>query len=332
MKRGFTLIELLSVIIIIAMITAISIPIVTSAVERANRSTTLESARELIKVATSDVVDKQRGVPYQYKVEDHVLDYRGGSFKRGLIVITSGNHSFVENLSTHRYCINGSLDQLTITPGDCNPSEYKDYKSNQMIRKSYPIQEDNNDGLYFDEFTEEYYFRGDGINNYVSYAGRMWRIVSFHQNTMKLISQGVLDNVGTKNYVDTLTYLEHTFYEDLSPKDYILKADYVNGNVTTIGSADQVIASESSSKMKRNVGLLSVGEYQRATGVSGNFMSQGVTWLLTKKNSTAGYYLSSNQIIETSLTATYTIRPVIVLNETVVSSGTGTLDDPYLVK
>ncbi len=334
MKKGFTLIELLTVIIIISIITAISIPMIMSTVERANKSTTLESVRELVKIATADVVNKKYDVPYQYKIEDHVLDYQRGNFKSGLIVITSGNHSFVENLSTNRHCINGSLDQLKITSGDCKTSDYEDYRSNQMIRERYTVQDDldNVDGLYFDEFTEEYYFKGNVTNNYVSYAGRMWRIVSFHNKKIKLISQSVLEEAGSKSYMDTLTYLEHTFYQDLSPRNYVLKDEYRTGNVSSIGSVDQMIAAESTSMTKRYVGLLSVSEYQRATGLSGNFMGQGTSWLLTRKNLSTGYYLSSGQIIETSLTAPYTIRPVIVLNETMVYSGNGTLDDPYLAK
>lgn len=334
MKKGFTLVELLAVIIIISIIAAISVPMIMSTIEHANEASTVESVRELLKIASTDVVNNKYEVPYQYKIEDNQLDYQRGNFKSGLIVVTSGNHSFVENLSTNRLCINGSLDQLKVTTGKCPKTSYEDYKSNRDIKEQFTIQDTSSsgDGLYFDEFTEEYYFKGNVLNNYVSYAGRMWRIVSFHQGQIKLISQGVLDESGSKSYKEVLTYLESTFYQDLSPRDYISKTLYADGKVSVLGDADQMIAAERTSQNKRYVGLLTAGEYQRATGSSGNFIGQGITWLLTKKNDYNGYYLSSNTIVEASLNASYTVRPVVVLNETMIYTGDGTLDKPYLVK
>lgn len=334
MKNGYTLIELLAVIVIVAIISVITVPMIMSSIETSNQKTTLESAKELIRIASTDVVDKKYELPHQYKVEEKKLDYQKGGFIRGLIVVTSGNHSFVENLSTEKYCINGPLDDLKITPGKCSVASYKDYQGSTSIQKKYILQSEGSseDGLYFDDFTKTYYFKGNVTDNYVSYAGYTWRIVSFSNGTVRLISQGVLNDIPSKNYTSMLDFLEGTFYTNLSQKEYILETSYSTGLVTDVTNSENIIASEETEHTKYKIGLLTAGEYKRATGNSGNFLTNGTTWLLTKRNNTYGYYLSSSTISSTSLTSSYTVRPVIVLNEAVVYSGLGTSTNPYVVQ
>lgn len=333
MKQGFTLVELLAVLIILSVISLISVPVITSTLEKSNQTTTLESARELIKIASSDVVDKNYDIPYQYRVENHTLNYKNGNFTSGLIVITNGNNSFVENLSTPKYCINGSLYDLKITKGKCNTATYTNYKSSIDVQKSYPLQNSNgtSSGLYLDDFTGEYYFKGNVTNNYVTYAGLTWRIVSFKQGMMKLVSQSVIDE-DSKNYSGALSYLNGSFYANLKQKDYLVSSTYSVGYVGSVGTAEDIIAAEQTDKENHKVGLLTLGEYKRSMLGTSTFLTNGTTWILTKKDSTTGYYLSSSSINTAALTTTYTLRPVIVLNAAAVYKGDGTNSSPYVVR
>lgn len=334
MRRGFTLIELLAVITILALLSAITVPIVTNTIEKANKSTTLESARELIKIASEDAVHHSYQLPYQYKIEEGKLQYQKGEFTRGLIVVATGNQSFVENLSTPKYCVNGPLNDLKITNGKCSSSTYKSYKGSKDIQKAFSIHNasDSVNGLYFDDFTREYYFRGNVTNNYVSFAGLTWRIISFQNGKVKLISQGTVSDVGSKNYTNSLTYLNATFYSNLKQKGYVVESEFPIGVVSSLGTAENIIASEQTAHTTYKVGLLTAGEYRRASIGSSNFITNGTTWLLTKQSNSKSYYLSSGTINNAAMTASYTVRPVLTLKETTVFSGSGTTTDPYIVK
>ena len=330
MKRGFTLIELLAVITILSIIAIISVPMVTGTIESSNQKITLESVRELVKAASTDVVDQGYAVPYQYKIEEGKLHYQGGDFTKGLIVITNGNHNFVENLSTSKYCINGPLNNLEITKGACTNTSYESYISTKEIE-----QQMKESGLTtFDDLRQDFYLKGNVTNNYVSYSGITWRIVSFQKGMMKLISQGVVDSAGSKNYQDALTYLNGTFYNDLVNKDYVSESSYAIGLVSnaTSNTTENVIASEETNHKKYKIGLLSAGEYLRAREGSTSFLANGTTWLLTKQNTSAAYYLSGSTLASASLTTSKSLRPVILLKDYVVFSGTGTSSDPYVVK
>lgn len=330
-RKGFTLIELLAVITILALITAIAVPLVTSAINNSNEKIVLESAKELIKAAATDVVDKGYSVPYQYKVEDNSLDYQAGDFTKGLIVVTNGNHSFVENLSTPKYCINGPLDDLNITEGVCTNTDYNTYKSIQDIQNQMKTEAN----LLFDDFREDFYLKGNVNNNYVSYSGRTWRIVSFQDGMVKLVSQGTDTEAGSKNYQEALNYLNGTFYNNLTSKDYVSEVSYGTGNVTDItasSDANNVLAAEETNHHEYKVGLLSAGEFLRANDGSSNFLANGTTWLLTTKNASSGYYLTNRTISSAVLTTSKTVRPVIMLKDYIVFTGTGTSSDPYVVK
>lgn len=325
MKKGFTLIELLAVISILSIIALISISVITSILENSQKNITLESVRELVKQATTTTVDNGNNVPYQYKIEDNTLKYSGGDFTKGLIVVTSGNHSFVENLSTPKYCINGSLDNLKIEKGSCTNSGYDDYVSADKIMNDY----DNSSKLTFDELKGDFYLKGNITDNYVSYSGIIWRILSFKDGMMRLVSQSPISVGGSKNYQASLNYLKNTFYNNLKNKEYIVPNKYSTGLVSNTSNIDNVIASEETMHEEYKIALLTVGDYMRATQSGTNFITNGSTWLLNKKNSSIGYYLSTSTINTLSTSSTMIFRPVITLQSYVAFSGTGTSSDPY---
>ena len=50
------------------------------------------------------------------------------------------------------------------------------------------------DGLYYDENTGEYYFKGTNPNNYIEFSGDVWRIMSISpQGNLKIIKEDVID-------------------------------------------------------------------------------------------------------------------------------------------
>lgn len=328
MKKGFTLIELLAVITILAVLALVSIPVVNYVLDESHQKIILESARELIKQASTTTIDENRQVPYIYKIEDKTLKYTGGDFTKGMIVITSGNHSFVENLSTPKYCINGTLNNLTITDGSCTNTNYTNYISTAQIINDFS----NASKLTFDELKGDFYLKGNVTNNYVSYSGIVWRILSFKDGKMRLVSQSSISAGGSKNYQASLDYLKNTFYNNLQNKEYIVPSEYATGLVSSTGNLTNVIASEETMHDEYKIALLTVGDYMRATQSGANFITNGSTWLLNKKSSTTGYYLSTSTINTLGTSSTMTFRPVITLQSYVAFSGAGTSSNPYKVK
>ena len=328
MKKGFTLIELLAVISILSILALISIPIINNVLEDSQQKIILESTRELIKKAATTTVDNGNTVPYQYKIEDRILEYQGGDFTKGLIVVTNGNHSFVENLSTPKYCINGPLNNLTISDGSCTNSSYTDYVGTDQIMNDFS----NSSMLTFDELKGDFYLKGNVTNNYVSYSGIVWRILSFKDGMMRLVSQSSISAGGSKNYQASLDYLKNTFYNNLENKEYVVSTKYSTGLISSIADVNNVISSEETMHDEYKIALLTVGDYMRATQAGTNFITNGSTWLLNKYNSTTGYYLSTSSINGINTSSTMTFRPVITLQSYVAFSGTGTSSDPYKVK
>ena len=149
---------------------------------------------------------------------------------------------------------------------------------------------------------------------------------------MRLVSQSPISAGGSKNHQASLDYLKNTFYNNLENKEYVASSKYSIGLVSSTADLNNVIASEETMHEDYKVALLTVGDYMRATQSGTNFITNGSTWLLNKKNSSIGYYLSTSTIKTLSTSSTMTFRPVITLQSYVAFSGTGTNSDPYKVK
>lgn len=117
------------------------------------------------------------------------------------------------------------------------------YKITQAIRHNYSELEsfDSEIGLYATQDNDgtTYFYRGNVQNNYVSFAGYIWRIVRINGNrSIRLIYSGTSSNasgsetsIGTSQYYQKAydpTYLGYQYHENLSLKDDQTLATYNN--------------------------------------------------------------------------------------------------------
>ena len=99
---------------------------------------------------------------------------------------------------------------------------------------SVPNQGDGTKGIYssVDDFGTTYYFRGDVDNNYLSFAGQMWRIVRINgDGSIRIVTQ---DSVGTSAYNTSYNDNAYVGYMYGAPGSSSYAETHKNTNNSTI--------------------------------------------------------------------------------------------------
>ncbi|MGE5456087.1 MAG: glycine-rich protein [Ignavibacteriales bacterium] len=121
-KKGFTLMELLAVIVILAIIAAITVPIIVGIIDRTRESSYKESVRSIFE-ATKIYVARQEFKKFPVEginVTDPVLEIKNKNFTSGKIVLNNKGIFEVEKVSNGRYCAGGTLEEIIVIEGSCD--------------------------------------------------------------------------------------------------------------------------------------------------------------------------------------------------------------------
>lgn len=165
-------------------------------------------------------------------------------------------------------------------------------------------------------------------NNYVSYSGILWRIVSVDDGKIKLVSD---ENVTVlpfgKNYDESnvIKWLNSTFKSNLTQPDlFITEFDSCVNNVDKIKKSD-------CNNSKNYVSLLSMNDYIDA-GANNSYLNNNTYFWLSALNENEPWYVFDNGGLKTdSNNHIYGVRPVIVLNDIEYIYGNGTKSSPYII-
>ena len=165
-------------------------------------------------------------------------------------------------------------------------------------------------------------------NNYVSYSGILWRIVSVDDGKIKLVSD---ENVTVlpfgKNYDESnvIEWLNSTFKSNLTQPDlFITEFDSCVNNVDKIEKSD-------CNNSKNYVSLLSMNDYIDA-GANNSYLNNNTYFWLSALNESEPWYVFDNGGLKTdSNNHIYGVRPVIVLNDIEYIYGNGTKSSPYII-
>ena len=247
------------------------------------------------------------------------------------------------------------------------PNNYEPEYLVDVIKNSSLDEYDN--GVY--QVSGEYIYRGDDVNNYVLFNNQVWRIIKIDKdgdiklvyypekkyNKTKCFWDNKYNSEIGKSYGVTTDYLHSNirkelinFYKENFDKDS--KAKIISKNIC-VGPVSNSNLSDMSSECykieeKEVIGLLQVSDYYNSSleqkcswygapeCVNRNYLSKSDinTWLLTPvlENTHEVYYLNSS-ISSKKASSSNKMYPVIYINgDVVVSGGSGTQEDMYIIK
>lgn len=242
-------------------------------------------------------------------------------------------------------------------------SEYQTTTLYNYITNNEPIVETDT-GLY--QYEDEYVYRGEYPNNYLKFADKMWRILSLKDGEVRIIQsdsfqESPWDNrynvnsnyssgittYGISRIKDKLATLYESSFKDRA-KTLISSKQLCIGKrnkkeTNNSGSVECAALSEDYSP----VGMIQANEFVRVsldknckvqtdTSCSNyNYLSklEGHFWTITaSSNSDYEVYYVSNVLVTGIASDYYPIRLTLNLTDGIrYESGTGTVDDPYIV-
>ena len=252
----------------------------------------------------------------------------------------------------------------TYTPYlDCGDKYKTKELYKEIIKDSNLVTEDS--GLYY--INNKYIYRGEYVNNYIKYAGSLWRIISVDADgNIKILQEenknkSKWDNryneikkskVGITNYEKSR--LRETITELIDGFKDTDKAKLYKGNICIGGRTPDEIGKDGSIECKtvlegEYAGLLTANEFliaslqptcnkiDDAQCMNYNYLAtyQRAFWILTPNSEWThmGYKLTSGRINNSTANTDGYVRLTVTLNNNVLyKSGDGTKENPYILK
>ena len=205
-----------------------------------------------------------------------------------------------------------------------------------------------------------YYFEKPAYN-YVSYAGRNYRILSVDaEGNVRMVEDGIETITPLINKVYTMPQensdeplivngtlfdswlyswlnpvegdlLSGIYYQSLSNPDLYLTDTRIE--VSTVDSLETVL--EENNYKSSKIGLLSIEDYRKAGG-SGSFLNNGTSFWLSNLNIEGNYWYVNEEgdlSITTYAAQMLGVRPVITVSkDVIVTSGNGTYGYPFHIE
>lgn len=251
---------------------------------------------------------------------------------------------------------------------DCGYDKYQTIKFTDYIENKVDIVESGN-GLY--NLNDELVYRGDKVDNYITFSGKLYRIVKFTNEspviiyTEKMDSTAVWDNrynvekqdsIGINDYSisrirDTLNEL-YKGNQLVSENDKLLViAHDVGIGRRNSNDTDKTGALENAIKLENQyIGLLQINDYLNASTdvnctttispscINYNYLSKfKYNWWTTTASSLNTYRVFSitgSSVAKVSYAnSSFYLRPVFYLTKDLIYvSGNGSKESPYIVK
>ena len=189
------------------------------------------------------------------------------------------------------------------------------------------------DGLY--EKDDYYYFKGNDVNNYVYYSGRLYRIIDIN-NGIRMIEDNNITNLVwgmEERYNESLI---HTWLNNYlnTLKDY----EYYLQKNTFCNSLVDVEKYACEEKIEDYVGLISIEDYLLVGGKNSYLNNETYYWTLNKDKDSKALYINKEGSINNYSSSddnyfSYGVRPVITLKEEIsYIDGNGSKNSPYIIE
>ena len=121
-NKGFTLVELLAVIVVLAVISLISVPMILGVVEEAKKSSFKDSVLSAFDAVEYYVIDNDLGDVPENGIAANLLKMKNNNFESGRFIKNIDGNLIAEFVSDGKYCATGPLTNLNISKGECEIS------------------------------------------------------------------------------------------------------------------------------------------------------------------------------------------------------------------
>lgn len=118
-NKGFTLVELLAVIVVLAVISLISVPMILGVVEEAKKSSFKDSVLSAFDAVEYYIIDNDLGDVPENGIAANLLEMKNNNFESGRFIKNIDGNLIAEFVSDGRYCATGSLTNLNVSKGEC---------------------------------------------------------------------------------------------------------------------------------------------------------------------------------------------------------------------
>ena len=135
-KKGFTLVELLAVIVILAVISLITIPLIMGVIEESKVGAFKDSV--MLSFSSAELYEARVEVITTAGINVVDLDMKNNNFKYGKIIKNASGDLEAVNVSDGNYCANGVLTNITVYDGECD-SSIPSYPSVAVNNTDYEI-------------------------------------------------------------------------------------------------------------------------------------------------------------------------------------------------
>lgn len=337
-NKGFTLVELLAVIIILAVITLIATPIVIDVIEKAQKSSAESSIAGYADAA------KLARIEYLFvNSEQEINDLSG------LEIVNSGEKveceevlyspncgivlrkcELVNKKDTFYYYANGKVTY------EQNDNECGVNVVNTITKVTKGLINGTEGNSYYDGKL----LVGNQTNNFVWYSGFLWQIIGQDNNgDVKMITA---ENVTTIPYhSSSATYTNSHIYDWLNTY-FLENVKDSSSMVITRWCVDAADATSGgpartdcfNNNLSAKVGLLTIDEYNLIGGSNSFLKNNQYFWTSSANDSSNTWTINSSGVAsKTNVGSANGVRPVIKLkSSTIISSGSGTSSNPYLLE
>lgn len=190
-----------------------------------------------------------------------------------------------------------------------------------------------------DESTENGIYKGNVLNNYLSFSGMLFRIIGLDGDDVKIVSE---NDIASVNYGGIESWLDY-FYDHLADdsKKLIIENSYCTGTVPVdnINSSTECVAKTK----KKKVYILSNKEINESRDANNDsyLLSETINWTGITASDTNAWstkynfipYESSTQFYGFSKDYNFAIRPVLTIKgSSLIVDGLGTEEVPYRLK
>lgn len=247
------------------------------------------------------------------------------------------------NLNVDVVTIKGEVDTNTVGTYEITYSASDSLNNKSEVTRKVVVEESLSNVVREATSDTNGYYKGDALNNYVMFNNMTFRIVKINSNnTVTIASDEVLANVDYTNdgrFADSSldSWLNDYFYNLLESKykKLITSSKWCDD----VLNADNYMATECSrSSAKRNVGILSIQDYNNTLADDISFLDfGGIVWYANLDSNNNpwtmtdlyDYPLKSEPMNQEYL---FNVRPAVTLKKnTKVLSGDGSEADPYIL-